>query len=222
MRIPEQVSLFSVSYVKKLKNANRGLLLAIGFIIGASGYQMHHSYQLHSAKSNEIAALSQEIDSLQSELSELQEFKDAHEARVKRVSSFIQSANPRIPESEAMSLARWEIKHANRQGVRLDVSLAISKKESRWDCKAVSPTGPIGCKQIAYRWWGPQFGVSRAQLFDPETNIRLGAKIIRRLYDMTGSYESALRRYQGTGDPTSDAEYARDVLRIASSLRKVV
>lgn len=45
-------------------------------------------------------------------------------------------------------------------------------------------------------------GESLAELFDPETNIDLSAKLLRRLLDQSkGDREKALLRYNGGGDP---------------------
>ena len=42
----------------------------------------------------------------------------------------------------------------------------------------------IGLFQIDYKIWGKEYGVSRKELFDPETNWRIGKKI----YDRSNSW----------------------------------
>jgi len=62
--------------------------------------------------------------------------------------------------------------------------LKAMKRESGGNPRAVSHTQDYGLLQIHYPIWGKFFGISKEQLFDPETNVKC-AKVI---YDRSGWY----------------------------------
>ena len=60
----------------------------------------------------------------------------------------------------------------------VDRALCLIDWESSGNPNAASPTDDHGLFQIHYPIWGPHFGVSRADLYDPTTNVRLAAIIL--------------------------------------------
>ena len=60
----------------------------------------------------------------------------------------------------------------------VDRALCVIDQESSGNPNAVSPTDDHGLFQIHYPIWGPHFGVTRDQLYDPTLNVRLAAAIL--------------------------------------------
>ena len=91
------------------------------------------------------------------------------------------------------------------QGVkRLDpyLAAAIIREESQYDGRAVSRVGAIGLMQVmpatanavTHRWGLP--GVSRDDLFDQETNIRIGVRYLEELLEQfAGNFIAAIGAY---------------------------
>lgn len=90
------------------------------------------------------------------------------------------------------------IDEAKRQNVAPSLALAIAKVESNFNSQALSHAGAKGVMQIMPRTAEQAFGVHRNQLFDPDVNIELGVKFIKKLlkrYD--GRLDIALSHYNG-------------------------
>jgi soluble lytic murein transglycosylase-like protein len=68
--------------------------------------------------------------------------------------------------------------------IKPDVAFGLIRAESSFRNSATSPVGAVGLTQLMPRtaaWVQP--GVTRAQLRDPETNLRIGLKYMRYLLD---------------------------------------
>ena len=90
------------------------------------------------------------------------------------------------------------IAQAKRQNILPSLALAIAKVESNFNPQALSHAGAKGVMQIMPRTAEQTFGVSRGRLFDPDVNIELGVKFIKKLlkrYD--GRLDIALSHYNG-------------------------
>lgn len=121
----------------------------------------------------------------------------------------------------AMSAA--VLRAAEAEGVGPELAFRLVRVESAFKPRAVSPVGALGLTQLMPATAAElQPGVTREELFDRDTNLRLGFRYYRRLlraYD--GDVEAALHAYNrgpGTvnrirragGDPANG--YARAVL----------
>lgn len=53
-------------------------------------------------------------------------------------------------------------------------------------------------------------------MFDPNTNIRVGALVLKEYIQTTGSVERALQQYNGSSDPA--APYASKVMAVKAQL----
>src|SRR5690606_12048629 len=72
---------------------------------------------------------------------------------------------------------------------------ALIRQESAFNPKARSPARAYGLMQVIYPT-ARIFGVrSRAQLYKPETNVRVGTEYLARLIQRFGSVELALAAY---------------------------
>ena len=81
-------------------------------------------------------------------------------------------------------------------GIDVDLAYRLVRVESRFRHSAVGPAGSIGLSQVqpeTARWLDPS--VSREDLFDTETNLRLGVGYLRLLIDRYGSTRLALLAY---------------------------
>lgn len=90
---------------------------------------------------------------------------------------------------------------ASRQGVPVNLALAVAKQESGFNPRAVSYQGARGVMQVmpgTARLLG--FAGSTAQLHDPETNIRLGVMYLKQGLQ-EGGPSWAVRRYHGGPNP---------------------
>ena len=86
---------------------------------------------------------------------------------------------------------------ARAERVRTDLAFRLVRVESAFDPRAVSPVGAIGLTQMMLPTAAElQPGITRARLFERDTNLRLGFRYFRRLlrhYD--GDVETALHAY---------------------------
>jgi soluble lytic murein transglycosylase-like protein len=89
--------------------------------------------------------------------------------------------------------------------IAVDVAFGLVRAESSFRNAATSPVGAVGLTQLMPRtaaWMEP--GITRAQLRDPETNLRVGFKYLRYLLDKYEGDENlallAYNRGPGTVD----------------------
>jgi soluble lytic murein transglycosylase-like protein len=86
---------------------------------------------------------------------------------------------------------------ARAEGIEPEVAFGLVRAESEFNRRAVSPVGAVGLTQLmpsTARYF--QAGVSREQLFDRDTNLRIGFRYLATLlkqYD--GDLELALLAY---------------------------
>lgn len=126
----------------------------------------------------------------------------------------------RIPADLAASIYNIAV----AEGIDPDIAYSLVNVESEFYNKAVSPVGALGLTQVmpaTGRMLQP--GLQRADLFDPETNLRLGFRFLRELLARyNGDLELALHAYnrgptivdkilKTGGDPANG--YADAVLR---------
>ena len=110
--------------------------------------------------------------------------------------------------------------------VRPSLALAVAKTESSFRPHVVSGAGAIGVMQIMPATAFGLYKVERAQLFDPQTNIRIGVQFLDRLikrYD--GRIDLALSHYNGGSRVMKNGKakvlpYTRDyILRVLTQAR---
>lgn len=111
--------------------------------------------------------------------------RDLQNAELDRLrSAYVNSARYRIPAD--LALAIEDAARAEEIDVRLAFELV--RTESEFNPRAVSPVGAVGYTQLmpsTARKLQP--GISRTQMFERETNLRLGFRFLRYL----------MRRYDG-------------------------
>jgi len=85
---------------------------------------------------------------------------------------------------------------AAQAGIQFDLAYRLVRVESSFKQKAIGPAGAIGFTQVqptTARWLDPQ--VTRDDLFEVETNLRVGFGYLRMLIDRYGSTRLALLAY---------------------------
>lgn len=90
------------------------------------------------------------------------------------------------------------IAEAKRQNMTPSLVLAIAKVESNFNPQALSHAGAKGVMQIMPRTAEQGFGVSGSRLFEPDVNIELGVKFIKKLLERYDDrLDIALSHYNG-------------------------
>ena len=101
--------------------------------------------------------------------------------------------------------------------------LAVMAIESRFNPFAQSSVGAQGLMQVMTRVHTEKydnFGGNHAA-FDPISNLRVGASILREYMQITGSVEGALKYYVGAANHGNDGGYVAKVLAEHSRMRQV-
>jgi hypothetical protein len=144
--------------------------------------------QLNKNK-EKISILDESIDS-----------KDKRWARIKRVRDAIESTTHETPPIlELTKVASAIVDYSDQYDVPINVVLAVSKRESNFNRKAVSHAGANGLMQImpeTGKEIAADIGKRRYSLFDIRDNIRFGTYYLKKmLYRFDGDLELAVRAY---------------------------
>ncbi len=138
-------------------------------------------------------------------------FRDRFEAEVwlmdmsSRLARFVADTEQRL---HLLKLVHYE---ASRVNLPPEMVLAVIQVESRFDRWAISVAGAQGLMQVM-PFWLKEIGRPEDSLFDMETNLRLGCRILRYYYDKErGDWVRALARYNGS---LGSRRYPDKVLRV--------
>jgi hypothetical protein len=128
----------------------------------------------------------------------------------------------RIAAKPAAEMVRTAYRAADEVGLDPVLVLAVISIESRFNPIAQSVAGAIGLMQIIPRFHMDKLKAHGGEqaVFHPESNIRIGAKILQEYVHRTGSLEAGLQQYNGAFSDGS-AKYALKVLNERSRLIKV-
>lgn len=102
-----------------------------------------------------------------------------------------------IEKNIAQNYAKWIFESAYKEKIDPSLLLAIISVESKFDYQAISNANAVGLMQIIYSWHKEKVK-NKVDLYDPETNIKIGAKIIREYLDRSSNTVEALLRYNGS------------------------
>jgi len=96
--------------------------------------------------------------------------------------------------------------------------VAVMAIESRFNPFAESPMGAQGLMQVIPKWHPDKVDVKsdKGAMFNPDTNIRVGALVLKEYIQSTGSIERALQQYNGSSDPATP--YANKVMAVKAAL----
>ncbi|HRD96841.1 MAG TPA: lytic transglycosylase domain-containing protein [Rubrivivax sp.] len=115
----------------------------------------------------------------------------------------------------------WSI--GQRAGLDPTLILAIMAVESSFNPFAQSTVGAQGLMQVMTQVHDDKyeaFGGKRAA-FDPITNLRVGAQVLKECIERAGGLQEGLRFYVGAALLSSDGGYAEKVLAEQAHMRKV-
>ena len=143
-------------------------------------------------------------------------------ARHKALADFLAR---RYQVSPAVTLEFVQIAHAEAGRVNLDplLIMAVIAVESRYNPIAESGVGAKGLMQIIPKFHADklaEFGGEKA-VFHPESNIRVGTRILREYLSRTGNLGIALQMYAGALSDANDT-YTNKVLGEKQRLQRVV
>jgi soluble lytic murein transglycosylase-like protein len=111
----------------------------------------------------------------------------------------------------------------DRVGLDPTLILAIMAVESSFNPFAQSPVGAQGLMQVMTRVHDDKyeaFGGNYAA-FDPVTNLRVGAQVLKECIGRAGSVEAGLRYYVGASNLPDDGGYTSKVLAEQANLKMV-
>ncbi len=105
----------------------------------------------------------------------------------------------RVPDSdERVRILRYVHEEAQRANLHPELVLAVIDVESAFDRFAISVAGARGLMQVM-PFWLKELNQPEANLFDIQTNLRIGCTILRYYLDMEGGeLTPALARYNGS------------------------
>jgi len=144
------------------------------------------------------------------------------EARYRALSEYV-AKRYRVSQEVAFDLVA--VAHQAGREFQLDplLIIAVISVESSFNPIAESVAGAKGLMQIIPKYHGDklnEFGGPEA-VYDPATNIHVGARILREYIRITGNLGSALQMYNGALDDTED-QYTNKVLGVKQRLQQVV
>ncbi|GAB6065649.1 lytic transglycosylase domain-containing protein [Aquifex pyrophilus] len=114
-------------------------------------------------------------------------------------------ASPVKKEVDKVYIKEVARKKAEKYGVPLNIVLAIIEQESGFNPKAYNKnrdgSEDIGLMQINYKHnkrLMEEYGISSPEeLYDVELNVELGVRILKENYERFGSWELAIKAYNG-------------------------
>lgn len=147
--------------------------------------------QPQAPDNNLRALLKQAIDQQDS-------FKDRYDAEVWLVDMSHRLA-PLVPDPEKRIKLLKQIHYeAKRAKLRPELVLAVIEVESRFNRFAISKAGAMGLMQVM-PFWLKEIGRPDDNLFDIQTNLRMGCTILRYYMDKENNdLTAALARYNGS------------------------
>lgn len=131
----------------------------------------------------------------------------------------------RYKVSQDVTLDLVHIAHAAGHQIGLDplLIIAVISVESRFNPIAESVAGAKGLMQIIPKYHSDkfqEFGGEKA-VFDPETNILVGAQILKEYISRTGNLSMALQMYAGALNDEQDV-YTTKVMSEKQRLQQIV
>lgn len=129
----------------------------------------------------------------------------------------------RVAREATRGLVALAYRAGARSGVDPLLIIAVIAVESRFNPIAQSDGGAMGLMQVIPHYHADKLDEAGASVLDPETNIQLGARVLKEYLRRGGTEIAGLQLYNGSlGDP--DNGYAQRVLaekqRLQAALRQ--
>jgi len=150
---------------------------------------------------------------LQTAIADTSSFDDKYTATVWLTDMAIRLDNRVKDPDERVQILQFVHQEAQRANLSPELVLAVIDTESAFDRFAISVTGARGLMQVM-PFWLEELEVPDANLFDIQTNLRMGCTILRYYLDWEkGDLTKALARYNGSVGKTWYPNLVLDRLR---------
>jgi soluble lytic murein transglycosylase-like protein len=130
----------------------------------------------------------------------------------------------RIAQEPMLNIVGYAVAAGQKHELDPLLILAVAAVESRFNPYAASPMGATGLMQVVAHLHSDKFSsihdIKQAVL-DPQSNVMVGAQILKDCMVRGGSLDRALKLYLGVGDG-SDEGYLAKVYAELSNLRRAV
>ncbi len=151
-----------------------------------------------SATANTVAIDPALKQRLQTAIADTSSFDDKYAATVWLTDMAIRLDNRVKDPDERVQILQFVHQEAQRADLSPELVLAVIDTESAFDRFAISVAGARGLMQIM-PFWLEELEVPDANLFDIQTNLRMGCTILRYYLDWeNGDLTKALARYNGS------------------------
>lgn len=115
-------------------------------------------------------------------------------------------------EHESIPRDRAVFAAAKRHGVPTQLALAVSHTENwRGAPDAIGPYGEVGVMQVNPPVWAKNV---KGRLDDLQVNADAGVRILRLFFEKHGSWEKAVRAYNGSPNSEESTQYLNMVRRV--------
>jgi soluble lytic murein transglycosylase-like protein len=150
----------------------------------------------------------------------------APETSPRRLRALAEFLAKRYKVSQAITFDLVSMAHTAGHQIGMDplLIIAVMAVESRFNPIAESVAGAKGLMQVIPKYHVEkfrEFGGEKYAVFDPETNILVGTRILKDYLSQTGSLNSALQLYVGASDP-EDVPYIDKVMTEKQRLQQVL
>jgi soluble lytic murein transglycosylase-like protein len=143
---------------------------------------------------------------------------DISEPKLSHYAAHIVRENPKVPPTEAEHIVVAATKWALEFNIDPKLLLAIAKVESNYYKYAISNHGAYGLMQVIPVWHKDKIlearkVVGNPEIFNIDTNMYLGARVIKDCLNKHGKLNKALMCYSG-----QTPEYDKKVLNVYTRL----
>jgi soluble lytic murein transglycosylase-like protein len=201
------------------------LILALALFMGGAAWLLDRAEPARAAApAVEVIALAPETASAPEAAAQEAVHKSPDNRRYRALAEFLAK---RYRVSQAVTHDLVTMAHAAGQQIGVDplLIIAVMAVESRFNPIAESVAGAKGLMQIIPRYHPEKFdehGGMKA-VFDPETNILVGSRIIKEYIARTGDLTSALQLYAGAASDENGGYFGKvmtEKQRLLAVLRK--
>lgn len=198
------------------------ILATLVTILAIVGWQSRNGRTDAASLIHESPAMLGESDAVTSSGTRAPALAQGEERRYRVIAEFL-SRKHKVSQDVIFDLVG--IAHAVGRQIGLDplLIIAVISVESRFNPIAESVSGAKGLMQIIPKLHPEKFGNhgGESTVFDPETNIRVGTKILKEYLTRTGNLSMALQMYAGALADEQDA-YTQRVLGEKDRLQQIL
>ncbi|HEY8345824.1 MAG TPA: lytic transglycosylase domain-containing protein [Symbiobacteriaceae bacterium] len=185
------------------------LLYEFGRVQGASADLAAHEVGLAGERVEQEAWASQRQQVRLSHARQLQVWEErsraetalvAHRSLVHQQTRYQAASDPRVDDLVPEAYRRILLEVAAEYNIDPRLLAAVVTIESRWNARAVGAHQDSGLMQIlpsTAEAIARGMGLKEYNIFDPRTNLSMGAWYLRQLYEQYGSWPQALAAYNG-------------------------